>query len=71
MKYLLLLLILISGCASKTEFGNCVGIMDDKDPKLVYKYSVRNIVIGSIFSASIFVPVLVVVNELQCPVGVK
>jgi hypothetical protein len=58
-------------CASKTQHGECVGINDVKDPNKIYKYSARNIILGIIFIQTIFVPVLVVLNQLQCPAGDK
>jgi len=73
-KYLLATLIacsLISGCRSKTEYGKCVGIDDTQDPKLEYKLSVRNVVLGCFFVETVIVPVLVLVDETYCPVGNK
>lgn len=58
-------------CASKTEFGNCVGINDTKDSKLNYEYSVRNIAVGIIFLEMIVPPLVVVFNKLECPVSKK
>jgi hypothetical protein len=61
----------MTSCASKTEFGQCVGINDKKDPTLEYKYSTRNIVIGTIFFEMLFPPFIIAFNELECPVGKK
>lgn len=61
----------MSGCASKTSFGKCIGILDQEDPKIEYELSTQNIVIGSIFLASVFVPALVVLKQLKCPVALK
>jgi len=73
MKTVLALFMMVSlmGCASRTEFGKCVGVMQDKDPTLTYEYSTRNIVVGTIFSGMVFPPVLVLLKELECPVGRK
>ena len=73
MKTVLALFMMVSlmGCASRTEFGKCVGVMQDKDPTLIYDYSTRNIVVGTIFSGMVFPPVLVLLKELECPVGRK
>jgi hypothetical protein len=63
--------VVFTGCVSSTKYGQCVGISDDKDPALQYKLSVRNAVIGVFLAETIIVPVVVLVNEIQCPVGVK
>jgi hypothetical protein len=65
----LLLLVSLLGCESSTKYGRCVGINDVKDPTLVYKYSARNLIIGVVFFQMIAPPILVGLNELQCPVG--
>lgn len=74
MKKLLLTLVLLmclTGCASSTQYGECVGINDEKQPNLIYKYSVRNIVISAIFIETLFVPLVTVLTQLECPVGEK
>ena len=72
MKYLvLLMLVSLTACTSGNELGKCIGVMDDKDPTLVYKYSARNIIVGVLFSSLIAPPVFVLIDELQCPVGKK
>jgi len=65
------LFLTLTGCASKTAYGPCIGAFDDKDPSKVYKLSVRNTVLAVLFIETIFVPVIVVVNEALCPVGEK
>lgn len=72
-KYPLVLVILltISGCRTSTEHGECVGINDKKKDNLMYEISVRNVVLGIVFSESIFVPVNVIFYNFECPVGVK
>lgn len=62
-------LVLLSACTSKTEFGPCVGVTDDKDPKLTYKVSVWNAALGVIFSEMILPPILVLANETYCPIA--
>lgn len=70
MKHIVIILaILLAGCASKTDFGPCVGINDKQDPALVYKISVRNLVVGIVFMELIAPPVYVVVDQLYCPIG--
>ena len=66
----LLLVLALTGCASRTEFGDCVGINDKQDPRLVYKLSIRNLIVGVVFFQMIAPPIYVVVDQLYCPVGV-
>lgn len=67
----LLLLLGLAGCRSRTEFGECIGIAESQDKTLVYRFDAGNIVLACVFSETIFVPIIVVVDELQCPVGIK
>jgi hypothetical protein len=70
--YLLILIMLVTSCTSATQFGPCVGINEDKNPKLVYKYSMWNAFWGLFGFELLFIPTLdVVLNKLECPVGVK
>jgi hypothetical protein len=62
---------LVSGCRSRTQYGDCIGVADDPDPKLVYRMSTRNVVLACLFVETIFVPVLVVAQSFKCPVGRK
>jgi hypothetical protein len=69
-----LLTIAIAGCQSVSTLPDgrnaaCVGINGVKDPQYVYNYSVRNIVLGIIFIELIIPPVIILFDELQCPVG--
>lgn len=60
------------GCTSSTEFGSCIGLFDDKDPKLTYKLSGWNAFLAVIGTSLFFVPTIIVVaNETFCPVGRK
>lgn len=70
MKYLILLFFLTS-CTSSTEFGQCVGVGDDKDPTKIYKISTWNMVLGIIFFELIVPPVVIAIDETFCPVGKK
>jgi hypothetical protein len=71
-KYILMILLILTiGCTSHTEFGECVGIMEDRDPKLVYEYNNTNIVVAILFSETLIIPAIVILEELKCPVGKK
>jgi len=67
-KLSLIVCILAAGCTSKTELGPCIGINQEKRPEFRYEYSGVNIALGIIFSELIAPPIIVVLNELQCPV---
>lgn len=59
--------LLSAGCTSRTDFGECIGAFEDKDPTLNYKLSVWNTAMAVIFVETIVVPVVVVANEAICP----
>jgi len=65
------LVVVLSGCESRTYFGPCVGVGEDKNPALKYKLSARNTVMALVFAPSVVVPIVVLVNETFCPVGEK
>ena len=64
-----LLVMLLAGCTTETEFGKCVGLGEDKDPKLVYKVSGWNVFLGIIGIEIIYPPIAVLVDSLFCPVA--
>ena len=67
----LALALLASGCTHETQFGECVGLWEDKEPGLKYELSVRNVVLATVFVQTVFVPIIVVAKEALCPVGRK
>lgn len=71
MKYLLLSLIALGACSSKNELGDCVGVLNNKNPNLNYNLSVWNIIMAGVFSETLIVPAVVVLNQLECPVSKK
>lgn len=69
---LVALLALGTGCQSRTDVGECVGINDaDRNPALHYRVSTRNVVLGIVFVETVFAPIVVLVSELYCPDYVK
>lgn len=62
---------LLSGCTERTEFGECIGVQEDKDPSLVYRVSKWNVAMAIIFFGTAFVPIIVGFWELSCPVAKK
>ena len=61
----------LSGCTGSTEFGVCVGVTDDRDPKLAYKLNANNLVWAILGFELVFPPIIVAVDETYCPVGRK
>jgi len=64
-------IVLLSGCETRTQYGNCIGVNDSQNITLRYKVSPTNVVIGVIFVETIFVPVIIILDEFSCPVGKK
>lgn len=73
MRYAALVLALLSlaGCASRTAYGPCIGINGEEDPSLVYKYSAWNIGVGIVFFEMILPPIVVAFDALKCPEAMK
>lgn len=69
--FYILIFLGFAGCATETQYGKCIGITDDRDESLIYKISKKNLVLGIVFIETIFVPAVVVLDEFQCPVGIK
>ena len=74
MKRLLLIALaalFLVGCTTRTQYGECIGLGDDRNPELHYKVSVWNAFLGIVFVETVIVPVIVLVDETFCPVGKK
>ena len=64
--------VMLAGCTTRTEYGECVGLDDgSRKPDLHYKLSGWNIAMAILFAETIVVPIVVVVDDLYCPIGVK
>ena len=72
MKYLILVSMLaMSACTSSTQYGKCIGILDDKQPNLQYEVSTNNIVWAALGTGLMFIPTgIVILEEIKCPVGI-
>lgn len=68
---LILAMLALAGCTSRTPHGECIGAFDEKDPKKIYKISGWNIAMGIVFFEMIVPPIVVIVDETFCPVGDK
>jgi len=62
-------LTLLTACTEETSYGKCIGAFDDRDPKLQYHVEGWNLAMGIIFFETVVVPVVVVADDIQCPVG--
>lgn len=67
--FVVLLLAALAGCATKTEYGDCIGLIDEGKPGLHYKLSAWNLFMGVLFFELIVPPIIVVVDAAKCPVG--
>lgn len=64
-----LLAVMLSACTERTEFGECIGVNGPEVPELVYAYDAWNIAMGVIFSETIIVPIIVVLDGYKCPIA--
>lgn len=72
MKYLIIVgLLILSSCTSKNQYGDCIGLNQKENPKLKYQYSAGNIAVAVVFAEMVAPPIIVLLNELKCPVGEK
>jgi len=72
MKVILLSLLILISCTSKTEYGRCIGVSRKyEDKRLDYDLSKRNIILGIIFFEMVIPPVYVIVDQTYCPIGRK
>lgn len=71
MKYLLIGMLLLTSCTSKTEYGDCIGAFDEKDPTKIYRVSVWNLFWGIVGIELIAPPIFVIVDQTLCPTGLK
>lgn len=62
-------LVLLAGCETRTDYGACIGAFDKQNPKLNYKLSVRNTLVGVVFVEMIVPPIVVIADETLCPEG--
>jgi hypothetical protein len=65
-----LMLALLAGCTTKTQYGECIGAFEDKKPGVEYKLSALNLALAIVFSETIVVPIVVIADETRCPVGI-
>lgn len=68
----ILAVVILAGCTQATDFGPCVGLFDDKDPKLAYKMNGWNVFVAVIGASFFFIPTIFVIkDETFCPVARK
>lgn len=64
---LVVAMLALTGCTSRTAFGPCIGAFEDESPNLHYKVSVWNTILAIIFFETIVVPIVVIASEAKCP----
>lgn len=64
-------LICTSGCSMRTEYGSCIGVIDDPAPHLEYHISVWNVFLAAVFSETFVIPAYIVLADIKCPTGQK
>jgi hypothetical protein len=62
---------MLAGCTSRTPYGECVGVATPRSPHLEYRLNAWNVALGVIFFQTVFVPLVVLLDEMYCPVAVK
>lgn len=67
----LIMLLSLTACVGRTQYGECVGALGEKNPKYYYEYSGWNIAAAVLLGGSVLVPAIVVFDRLKCPVAVK
>lgn len=64
-----LIICMLSGCTTATNFGPCIGIGDTPNPNLQYQTNALNVILGIVFVETIIVPAVVIISEVSCPVA--
>lgn len=67
----LVLAAMLTACTTRTDYGDCIGAFDAKDPAYHYDLSVWNMVLAVVFFETIVVPIVVINDYTHCPVGKK
>jgi hypothetical protein len=69
-KIVIATLCLMCSCTFRNSQGECVGLVsqDHKNPGVEYRISWWNIALGVIFSETILIPVVVAIDDFECPV---
>lgn len=67
----ILLIFFLTACTSSTEFGKCIGVDTIGKEELEYKISIKNSVIALLFAETIIVPIIVISDEIYCPIARK
>ncbi|MCK9369238.1 hypothetical protein M0R04_04805 [Candidatus Dojkabacteria bacterium] len=68
---LLIMMLALSACTERTQYGECIGVTDEKNPELVYKVNTQNAMLGVLFFETLIVPIVVINDCLYCPVRKK
>lgn len=66
-----LILLFATTYKTNTDFGECVGLGQQKVDSLVYEPNVGNILIGVVGFETLIIPAYIALTSLECPVGTK
>lgn len=70
--FFIVIIFILVGCATRTEYGKCIGFFQKEDPKLEYHPSAYNISLAVVFSWVFLVPpIYVAIDSTYCPIGNK
>lgn len=65
----IILLATLAACESERPEGKCIGLNGKPKPGVEYEYSTGNIIVGVVFMEMIAPPIIVLLDELKCPVS--
>ncbi|MDB4330276.1 hypothetical protein N9948_00970 [bacterium] len=66
-----ILILFITSCSGSTQFGECIGIADEGNPKLIYETSTRNAIWSFIGIETIIAPILWATDYAKCPIAYR
>lgn len=63
-------MLVMSGCTYSTPYGECYGLgsLEKRRETFVYEYDTGNLVLAFIFSETLIIPGIIVLDALKCPV---
>jgi hypothetical protein len=66
----MLVVLALASCEYSNEYGECVGLDDEKSEALEYDVSTRNVILGLMGSELFLIPpAIVALDAFYCPVG--
>lgn len=65
---MLIATLLLAGCEGSRHGVPCIGFPEKEKPGVEYEISTRNVIVGVVFFETVWVPVVVALKEVKCPV---